>query len=89
VLRVGIVKTASGARAVQVICYLDHKRIIYKHIGPGKTHAEAPFLMTPRTEFCQLIAMPEQKPLTIDTLGKAWAYFKADLVIVEMWRRRF
>src|SRR5690606_15083153 len=39
-LRIRTVKTGSGATAVQVIYYLNRKRIIYKHIGSGRTEEE-------------------------------------------------
>ena len=39
-LRIRTVKTGSGATAVQVIYYLNRKRIIYKHIGSAKTEDE-------------------------------------------------
>jgi transposase len=50
-LRIRTVKTASGARAVQVIYYLDRKRVIYKHIGSGKTDAEVDSLITVAQDF--------------------------------------
>lgn len=50
-LRIRTVKTASGARAVQVIYYLHRKRIIYKHIGSGKTDAEVQSLLLVAQDF--------------------------------------
>lgn len=37
---VRVVKTASGATAVQVICYLNRKRVIVRHIGSAHTQEE-------------------------------------------------
>ena len=39
-LRIRTVKTGSGATAVQVIYYLNRKRVIYKHIGSAKSDDE-------------------------------------------------
>ena len=39
-LRIRTVKTGSGATAVQVIYYLNRKRVIYKHIGSAKSNDE-------------------------------------------------
>ena len=39
-----VVKTASGARAVQVIYYRHRKRIIYKHVGSASTDEELDIL---------------------------------------------
>ncbi|MEZ4908566.1 MAG: hypothetical protein R2771_13215 [Saprospiraceae bacterium] len=36
-LYIRVVKTGSGSRAVQVVYYINRKRIIYKHIGSAKT----------------------------------------------------
>lgn len=44
-LRIRTVKTASGAKAVQVIYYLNRKRVVYKHIGSGKTDEHVQQLM--------------------------------------------
>jgi len=32
-MRIRIVKTTSNAKAVQVVCYQNNKRVILKHIG--------------------------------------------------------
>lgn len=39
-LRIRIVKTGSGNSAVQIIYYRNRKRVIFKHIGSGKTPQE-------------------------------------------------
>lgn len=39
-LHVRVVKTASKSQAVQVVYYRKRKRIVYKHIGSGKTVEE-------------------------------------------------
>jgi len=39
-LRVRVVKTASGSSAVQIIYYQNRKRKIFKHIGSGSTDDE-------------------------------------------------
>jgi transposase len=50
-LYVRTVKTASGSNAVQVIYYFNRKRIIFKHIGSGKTEAELASLKTIAEDF--------------------------------------
>ena len=39
-LRIRVIKTASGASAVQVVYYRNRKRIIFKHIGSAKSSQE-------------------------------------------------
>jgi len=39
-LRIRNVITASGSRAVQVIYYLNRKRVVFKHIGSAKSNSE-------------------------------------------------
>lgn len=39
-LRIRVVKTASGAQAVQAIYYYNRKRKIFKHIGSANSEAE-------------------------------------------------
>ena len=39
-LRVRVVKTASGASAVQIVYYRNRKRIVFKHIGSAKSSQE-------------------------------------------------
>jgi hypothetical protein len=39
-LRIRVIKTASGADAVQVVYYRNRKRIIFKHIGSAKSSQE-------------------------------------------------
>ena len=39
-LRIRVVKTASGANAVQVVYYKNGKRIIFKHIGSASSSNE-------------------------------------------------
>jgi transposase len=39
-LRIRVIKTASGAEAVQVIYYRNRKRVIFKHIGSAKNSQE-------------------------------------------------
>lgn len=41
-----VVKTASGASAVQVIYYLNRKRIIFKHVGSAKSEEDLATLKT-------------------------------------------
>jgi hypothetical protein len=50
-LRIRTVKTASGASAVQVIYYLNRKRVIYKHIGSARTAAEVETLKAVAQDF--------------------------------------
>ncbi len=39
-LRIRVVKTASGANAVQVVYYKNGKRFIFKHIGSASSSQE-------------------------------------------------
>jgi len=39
-LRIRVIKTASGANAVQVVYYRNRKRVIFKHIGSAKSSQE-------------------------------------------------
>jgi hypothetical protein len=39
-LHVRVVLTASGANAVQVVCYRNRKRVVFKHIGSAKSSLE-------------------------------------------------
>jgi len=39
-LRIRVIKTASGAQAVQVVFYRNRKRVIFKHIGSAKSIEE-------------------------------------------------
>jgi len=39
-LRIRNVTTASGSKAVQVIYYLNRKRVVFKHIGSAKSNSE-------------------------------------------------
>lgn len=50
-LRIRTIKTGSGARAVQVIYYLNRKRVIYKHIGSAKTDSELETMLVVAQDF--------------------------------------
>ena len=39
-LRIRVIKTASGASAVQVVYYRNRKRVVFKHIGSAKSSQE-------------------------------------------------
>lgn len=39
-LHIRVVKTSSGASAVQIVYYNNRKRVVFKHIGSGKTEEE-------------------------------------------------
>ncbi len=39
-LRIRVIKTASGANAVQVVYYRNRKRVVFKHIGSAKSSQE-------------------------------------------------
>jgi hypothetical protein len=39
-LHIRVVQTASKSQAVQVVYYINRKRIVYKHIGSGKRGEE-------------------------------------------------
>jgi len=50
-LKVRIVKTASGARAVQVVYYSNRKTKVFKHIGSGHTDDQVEKLQTLAIDF--------------------------------------
>ncbi|WP_160068843.1 IS1634 family transposase [Sphingobacterium bovisgrunnientis] len=50
-LRIRTIKTGSEARAVQVIYYLNRKRVIYKHIGSAKTDSELETMLVVAQDF--------------------------------------
>src|SRR6185437_6307174 len=50
-LRVRVVKTASGSSAVQIIYYQNRKRKIFKHIGSGSTDDEIKSLKLAAEDF--------------------------------------
>src|SRR5690554_2558477 len=50
-LKVQIVKTASGARAVQVVYYSNRKTKVFKHIGSGHTDDQVEKLQTLAIDF--------------------------------------
>ena len=50
-LRIRTIKTGSGARAVQVIYYLNRKRVIYKHISSAKTDSELDTMLEVAQDF--------------------------------------
>ncbi|MBN2481383.1 MAG: hypothetical protein JXB19_06570, partial [Bacteroidales bacterium] len=39
-LRIRVVKTASGASVVQIVCYRNRKRFAFKHIGSARSSQE-------------------------------------------------
>jgi len=39
-LRIRVVKTASGANAIQVVYYRNRKRFVFKHIGSASSSNE-------------------------------------------------
>lgn len=43
--------TASGSKAVQVIYYLNRKRVIFRHIGSARTDSELDLLLTVARDF--------------------------------------
>jgi hypothetical protein len=50
-LRIRTVVTASGSKAVQVIYYLNRKRIVFKHIGSAKSNSELGALVVVAQDF--------------------------------------
>src|SRR5690554_349150 len=50
-LKVRIVNTASGARAVQVVYYSNRKTKVFKHIGSGHTDDQVEKLQTLAIDF--------------------------------------
>lgn len=57
-LRIRVVKTASGSSAVQVFYYQNRKRIIFKHIGSGNTEEEIHSLKLAAEDFINNYAPP-------------------------------
>lgn len=64
-LRIRTVTTSSGSRAVQVIYYLNRKRIVYKHIGSAKSDSELKALKLVAYDFIENYT-PEL-PFTVET----------------------
>lgn len=63
-LKVRVVTTASGANAVQVVRYVNRRRVVVKHIGSGHSHEELQVLLTIAEEWIanythQLSVFPE------------------------------
>lgn len=69
-LRIRTVKTASGASAVQVIYYLNRKRVIYKHIGSARTAVEVETLKAVAQDFIDHYAptLPFEEETKFDNL---------------------
>lgn len=69
-LRIRTVKTGSGARAVQVIYYLNRKRVIYKHIGSARTDDELEALLVVAEDFIghYTPTLPFEKETKFDNL---------------------
>jgi hypothetical protein len=66
-MKIRVVKTASKARAVQVVRYQNNKRIILRHIGSAHTDAELEELMRIGHEWMknysdQLSIFPDENP---------------------------
>lgn len=69
-LRIRTIKTASGSIAVQVIYYLNRKRVVYKHIGSAKTMAELETLKVVAQDFIDNYAptLPFEEEMKFDNL---------------------
>lgn len=69
-LRIRTIKTGSGARAVQVIYYLNRKRVIYKHIGSAKTDSELETMLVVAQDFIDNYAptLPFEIEIKFDNL---------------------
>ncbi|MFC3559675.1 IS1634 family transposase [Pedobacter jamesrossensis] len=69
-LRIRTVKTGSGASAVQVIYYLNRKRVVYKHIGSAKSKEELEKLLLVAQDFIDNYAppLPFQEETKFDNL---------------------
>ncbi|MFC3562175.1 IS1634 family transposase [Pedobacter jamesrossensis] len=69
-LRIRTVKTGSGASAVQVIYYLNRKRVVYKHIGSAKSKEELEKLLLVAQDFIDNCAppLPFQEETKFDNL---------------------
>lgn len=68
-LKIREVKTASGSIAIQVVYYLNRKRLVLKHIGSAKEQLELENLKLLANEFIQshtnqLSVFPNQNPNT-------------------------
>lgn len=66
-MKTRVVRTASGARAVQVVRYLDNKRIVLQHIGSAHTEEALTELMMLAEEWIkdhtsQLSIFPDENP---------------------------
>jgi hypothetical protein len=72
-MKIRVVKTASKARAVQVVRYQNNKRIILRHIGSAHTDAELEELMRIGHEWMknysdQLSIFPDETRISYYTL---------------------
>lgn len=66
-MKIRVVKTASGAKAVQVIRYQNNKRIIVRHIGSAHTQEELDELMIVAEDlvkqFSSQLSLSPKKPV--------------------------
>ncbi|MGL4585160.1 MAG: hypothetical protein ACRCVU_19520, partial [Flavobacterium sp.] len=69
-LRVRTITTGSGSKAVQVIYYLNRKRVVFKHIGSAKTEKELKELQIIAEDFIENYTpeLPFEEEVKFDNL---------------------
>lgn len=69
-LRIRTITTGSGSKAVQVIYYLNRKRVVFKHIGSAKTDNELKELLIIAEDFIENYSpeLPFEEEVKFDNL---------------------
>lgn len=93
-MKIRIVKTASKARAVQIVRYQNNKRIIIQHIGSAHTEAELEELILSAEEWIksyssQLSVFPDESPNKLlhlnhcTFIGVRYGYFYGQITLIQ------
>ena len=93
-MKIRIVKTASKARAVQIVRYQNNKRIIIQHIGSAHTEAELEELILLAEEWIksyssQLSVFPDESPNKLlhlnhcTFIGVRYGYFYGQITLIQ------
>ncbi|SFC59040.1 hypothetical protein SAMN05421747_115102 [Parapedobacter composti] len=70
-MKIRVVKTASKARAVQIVRYQNNRRTILRHIGSAHTDAELQELMT-----TEEIIYSNENPFTTEKRSHSFRRFE-------------
>lgn len=95
-MKIRVVKTASKARAVQVVRYQNNKRIVLQHIGSAHNDADLEELMMIAEEWIkdysgQLSIFPDESPNQLLHLnhctfvGVQYRYFYQQIDQIQVW----